>query len=235
MTKNGESFWVSPRFVVLACLFVTSLLISNIIAGKLIQVWGLVLPAAVIIFPLTYIFGDILTEVYGFKRSRFVIWVGFAANILMAAVFLLTIALPYPDYWTGQTAYAAVLGFTPRLILASLVAYFAGEFVNATLLSKMKVLTQGKWLWTRTIGSTLVGEGLDTILFISIGFVGILTPANLGMMILAQYLFKVGFEVVATPLTYAVVKWLKDKEGQDTFDYGISYNPFHWGVNNERA
>lgn len=235
MSKNGESFWVSPRFVALACFFVTSLLISNIIAGKLIQVWRLVLPAAVIIFPLTYIFGDVLTEVYGFKRTRFVIWIGFAANVLMAAAFLLTIALPFPDYWTGQTAYAAVLGFTPRLILASLVAYFAGEFVNATLLSKMKVLTQGKWLWTRTIGSTLAGQGLDTVLFISIAFGGILPAANLGMMMLAQYLFKVGFEIVATPATYVVVNWLKHKEGQETFDYGISYNPFRWGVNNEHA
>jgi uncharacterized integral membrane protein (TIGR00697 family) len=225
---------VSPLFVVLASFFVTSLLISNIIAGKLILVFSVVLPAAVIIFPVTYIFGDVLTEVYGFKRSRLVIWIGFAANILMAFVFIITVALPYPEFWTGQAAYAAVLGFTPRIILASLVAYFAGEFVNSAVMSKMKLLTNGQWLWTRTIGSTVVGEGIDTFLFISIAFGGILPVATLGFMMLAQYLWKVVYEVAATPLTYWLVRWVKEKEGLDTFDYGVSYNPFSLGVNDER-
>lgn len=233
MEKNRYQSGASPLFVVLACLFVTSFLISNIIAGKLIQVWSMVLPAAVIIFPITYIFGDVLTEVYGFKRSRLVIWVGFAVNILMAVVFILTVYLPYPDFWGGQDAYATVLGFTPRIVLASLVAYFAGEFSNSVLLSKMKLLTQGKWLWTRTIGSTIVGEGIDTILFISIAFGGILPVATIGVMILAQYLWKVVYEIAATPLTYWLVKWVKTKEGMDTFDHGISYNPFNLGVNDE--
>jgi uncharacterized integral membrane protein (TIGR00697 family) len=217
---------VSPLFVVLACFFVICLLISNIIAGKLIRVSGVVLPAAVILFPVTYIFGDILTEVYGFKRSRLVIWTGFAANGFMAVVFILTVFLPYPEFWGNQDAYAAVLGFTPRLVVASLIAYFVGEFSNAALLSKMKLLTKGRWLWTRTIGSTVIGEGIDTLLFISIAFAGLFPVATLVSMMAAQYLWKIGYEILATPLTYLLVKWVKCKEGLDTFDYGVRYNPF---------
>lgn len=229
MVKNSHSE-VSSLFVVLACFFVTCLIISNIIAGKLIQVFGLLLPAAVILFPLTYILGDVLTEVYGFKRSRLVIWAGFAANVFMALVFILVLSLPYPDFWSNQEAYASVLGFTPRLVIASLIAYFAGEFTNSALLSKMKVLTKGRWLWTRTIGSTVFGEGIDTILFITIAFAGTLPGSLMVSMILAQYLWKVGYEIAATPLTYLLVSWVKRKEGLDTFDNGIKYNPFGLGV-----
>ena len=217
---------VSPLFVVLACFFVTCLLISNIIAGKLIQVFGAVLPAAVILFPVTYIFGDVLTEVYGFKRSRLVIWTGFATNVFMAVIFILAISLPYPGFWKNQDAYAAVLGFTPRVVAASLIAYFAGEFSNSVLLSKMKLLTRGRWLWTRTIGSTVIGEGVDTLLFISIAFGGLFPVAALLSMMVAQYLWKVGYEIMATPLTYLMVRWVKCKEGLDIFDYGVRYNPF---------
>jgi uncharacterized integral membrane protein (TIGR00697 family) len=158
-----ETKKVSSLYVILGCLFVTCLLISNIIAGKLISVFGMVLPAAVILFPVAYIFGDILTEVYGFKRSRLIIWTGFACNLLMAAVFMLVVILPHPDFWQSQNAYQVVLGMTPRIVAASLIGYFLGEFVNSAVLSKMKLLTKGKWLFTRTIGSTIVGEGIYNV------------------------------------------------------------------------
>ncbi|MGI6404898.1 MAG: queuosine precursor transporter [Syntrophaceticus sp.] len=221
-----ETKKVSSLYVILGCLFVTCLLISNIIAGKLISVFGMVLPAAVILFPVAYIFGDILTEVYGFKRSRLIIWTGFACNLLMAAVFMLVVILPHPDFWQSQNAYQVVLGMTPRIVAASLIGYFLGEFVNSAVLSKMKLLTKGKWLFTRTIGSTIVGEGIDTVIFITIAFAGtVALPALLSMMA-AQYVFKVVFEVAATPLTYLAVGWVKKKEAVDTYDWDVKYNPF---------
>ncbi len=220
----------SYLFVVIACLFVTSLLLSNIIAGKLITIGGMILPGAVILFPLAYIFGDILTEVYGYKRARMVIWTGFACNILMVGVFYLVMAIPSPGFFEAEGAFATVLGMTPRIVLASLIAYLVGEFSNAAILSRMKILTRGKWLWTRTIGSTLVGEGLDTIIFITICFIGTVPNAVLMQMMLYQYLFKVAFEFVATPLTYAVVGWLKRMEGVDIYDHGVSYNPFQLDI-----
>lgn len=210
----------------LAVFFVACLLLSNIVAGKLIEVFGLTLPAAVVLFPVTYIFGDVLTEVYGFKKSRLVIWLGFAANVFMALLFVLVLVLPSPAFWQGQEAYRAVLSMTPRVVVASLVAYFCGEFANSTVLSRMKILTQGRWLWTRTLGSTVVGEGVDTAIFITTVFWGIVPVAVLAQMIVAQYLWKVFYETAATPLTYAVVGWIKRKEGLDVYDYGVKYNPF---------
>ncbi len=226
----SEDKKVSQLFVILACLFVSSLLLSNVITGKLISIAGLVLPGAAILFPLTYIFGDVLTEVYGFKKARMVIWLGFACNILMVGVFLLVMAIPSPEFFKGEAAFASVLGMTPRIVMASLLAYFAGEFFNSALLSKMKILTQGRFLWIRTIGSTLVGEGVDTVLFIVLAFWGLLPAGVLGQMIIFQYVFKVAYEVAVTPLTYALVGWLKRKEGIDTYDYGVYYNPFQLDV-----
>ena len=220
----------SYLFVIIACLFVTSLLLSNIIAGKLITIGGVILPGAVILFPLAYIIGDILTEVYGYKRARMVIWTGFVCNILMVGVFYLVMAIPSPGFFEAEAAFATVLGMTPRIVLASLVAYLVGEFSNAAILSRMKILTRGKWLWTRTIGSTLIGEGLDTVIFITICFIGTVPNAVLMQMVLYQYLFKVAFEFLATPLTYAVVGWLKRKEGVDSYDHGVSYNPFQLDI-----
>ena len=220
----------SPVFLVIACFFVMFLLLSNIVAGKLIQVAGLVLPAAVILFPLTYLFGDLLTEVYGYKKSRLVIWVGFACNVLMALIFLTVIALPYPSFWSQQNAYATVLGMTPRLVAASLVAYWAGEFSNSAVLSVMKKLTGGRWLWTRTIGSTVIGQGVDTPIFIAAAFYGLVPGGVLIQMIIAQYLWKVAYEAAATPLTYLIVGWLKRVEQVDTFDWGVRYNPFRLEV-----
>ncbi len=216
----------SPLFLTEFALFLTSLLISNIIAGKLIQVAGIVLPAAVILFPITYILGDVFTEVYGFRRTRIIIWLGFAANLLMSLLFLATIALPYPQFFKDQAAFATVLGMTPRIVLASLVGYWAGEFGNSIVLSMMKKTTGGKYLWMRTIGSTIVGEGLDTVLFIGIAFWGAMPTSVLLQMMLAQYLFKVLYEALFTPLTYFVVARVKKLEGVDVYDHGVVYNPF---------
>jgi hypothetical protein len=227
MQREQTSY--SPLFVGLTSLFVTCLLISNIIASKLMQVGGIVLPSAVILFPVTYILADVFTEVYGFKKTRMVIWIGFAANAFMSLVFLIVIALPHPSFFANQAAYATVLGSTPRVLAASLAGYWAGEFSNSIVLSVLKKATQGRYLWTRTISSTIVGEGLDTILFISIAFVGTMPGPALLQMMLAQYLFKVSYEVVCTPLTYLVVGFIKRKEQIDTFDMGVAYNPFKLG------
>lgn len=227
MQQDSESR-ISTPFLIITCLFVTCLLITNIVAGRLVA-WGqMTLTADLFLFPITYIFGDVLTEVYGFRRARITIWLGFAANLLMAAVFIFVISLPSPSFWEQESAYRTVLGFAPRIVLASLVAYFVGEFSNSIILSRMKVLMAGKWLWTRTIGSTLVGEGVDTVVFMSIAFSGLYEPGIFWGMVLVQYGWKVAYEILATPLTYYVVNRLKRSEGLDTFDRGINYNPFAW-------
>jgi uncharacterized integral membrane protein (TIGR00697 family) len=228
--SNREFPHISPLFLVLACFFVTSLLVSNLIAGKLANFLGLTLPAAVILFPLTYIFGDILTEVYGFQRARLIIWTGFGANLFMVVIFMITLSLPYPEFWKGQAAFQSVLGMTPRVVFASLAGYWGGEFLNSMALSRIKVLTRGRLLWVRTIGSTVIGEGVDTVLFISIAFIGMMPSAELGKMMLAQYIWKVSYEVLVTPLTYVIVNWVKQRERLDTFDEGIRYNPFNLEV-----
>lgn len=227
MKRERVSF--SPIFLVLFGAFLTCLLVSNIIAGKLMQVAGVVLPSAVIVFPITYLLGDLFTEVYGFRRTRIVIWIGFAANGFMSLIFMAAIALPVPDFFKSQDAYATVLGMTPRIVIASLVAYWAGEFANSITLSALKKLTNGRLLWTRTIGSTVVGQGLDTALFITISFIGTVPPGVLLELMVAQYVFKVAYEIVLTPLTYLIVGKVKRAEGLDAFDRGVVYNPFAIG------
>lgn len=217
---------VSYIFVFITGIFVSCLLLSNMIAGKLITIGAIVLPGAVVLFPLAYIVGDVLTEVYGFARARLVIWIGFFCNLLMVLVFYLVLVLPSPEFFTGGEAYALVLGMAPRVVLASLLAYWVGEFVNAIILSRLKILTRGRFLWVRTIGSSLVGQGLDTVIFITVVFWGTVETGVLIQMMLYQYLFKIAYEVIATPLTYAVTGWLKEREGIDVFDENIKYNPF---------
>jgi uncharacterized integral membrane protein (TIGR00697 family) len=226
---NRDDSSQSRLFLVLFALFLTCLLVSNVIAGKLISIAGVVLPSAVILFPITYILGDVFTEVYGFRQTRFVIWGGFAANLLMSLIFMAAIALPAPGFFKDQAAYATVLGMTPRIVLASLAAYWVGEFANSIVLSLLKKATRGRWLWTRTIASTVVGQGLDTIIFIALGFAGLVPGPVLAQMMLAQYLFKVTYEVLLTPLTYLVVGAVKRREGIDAFDTGVAYNPFRLG------
>jgi queuosine precursor transporter len=217
-----------------SAVFVTCLVVSNIIAVKIGAFGPWYLPVAVIVFPVAYIFGDILTEVYGYGRARQVIWIGFACNALAVAAIALGGWIPAAPYWSmgdfttpqaAQQAYEAVLGFTPRLLAASFLAYVVGEFVNAFVLSKLKLATRGRWLWLRTIGSTLAGELLDSAIFLSVAFVGVLPTASLVPLVLTQWLFKSGYEALATPLTYVVVTALKRAEGIDTFDTGTNYNP----------
>jgi uncharacterized integral membrane protein (TIGR00697 family) len=216
---------VSSYFVVVVAVFVVCLIVANIIAVKLVTVFGLTVPAAVIIFPISYIFGDVLTEVYGYRRARQVIWLGFFCNLLAVVAIWLGQLLPAASFWDGQAAYEKILGYTPRLLGASFVAYIAGEFANSYVLAKMKIATQGRWLWTRTIGSTLIGEGLDSAIFITLAFVGTIPTGGLVSAVITQWLFKSAYETLATPLTYAVVAFLKRKEGVDVYDYQTRFNP----------
>ena len=207
-------------------LFVAVLLISNVASSKILDLGPFTFDGGTILFPISYIFGDILTEVYGYKASRRVIWTGFAAALLMSLTFILVGKLPPAADWGNQDAYEKILGLTPRIVIASLVAYFAGEFSNSFTLAKMKILTRGKWLWSRTIGSTVIGEGVDTLLFVMIAFYGVLPESLLVSVIISNYIFKVGFEVILTPLTYLVVKFLKRNEDVDIYDYKTNFNPF---------
>ncbi|HLH24927.1 MAG TPA: queuosine precursor transporter [Chloroflexota bacterium] len=216
----------TPWLVVVTALFVTSLLTANIVAVKLVAVGGLVVPAGVVIFPLSYIFGDVLTEVYGYRQARRVIWLGFLCNLLMVVAIWLGGALPAASFWDGQAAYDRILGFTPRLLAASFAAYLVGEFANSYVLARLKIATRGRWLWTRTIGSTLVGQGLDSAVFITLAFVGVMPGADaLLSAILTQWLLKSAYEIAVTPLTYGVVGFLKRAEGLDTYDYDTRFNP----------
>lgn len=216
----------SQWFLLSVGVFITLLVIANIIAVKLVDVFGFILPAAVVIFPISYIFGDILTEVYGYRQARRVIWLGFFCNLLAVIAMWLGQILPPASFWDGQAAYERILGYTPRLLVASFLAYLVGEFANSFILAKMKIGTQGRWLWMRTIGSTLVGEGVDSVVFISLAFFGEMPLEALGTAIVTQWLFKTAYETLATPLTYAIVTFLKRKEGVDVYDYDTNFNPF---------
>ena len=215
----------SYRFVTIVAFFVTSLLAANILIVKQISVLGLTLPAAIIIFPISYIFGDILTEVYGYRQARRVIWLGFFCNLLLVASIWLVGILPAAPTFEAQEAYDRILGNTPRFLIASFTAYLGGAFINAYVLARMKVMTKGKWLWTRTIGSTLLGEAVDSIIVLVIGFWGVLPTGVLMGMILWHWLFKSVYEIIATPLTYLIVNYLKTKEKIDYYDIGTNFNP----------
>jgi uncharacterized integral membrane protein (TIGR00697 family) len=214
----------SPALLVLATLFVTVLITSNLIAVKLVNFGGgWVLPAAIIVFPLSYLLGDVLTEVYGYATARRIIWLGFACNLLFVLVASVAVRLPaaIPDV---EQPFSRILGQTPRILAASFAAYLVGEFANSFVLAKMKILTEGRWLWTRTIGSTLIGQGLDSAIFITLAFAGT-GGLPLGPIILRQWVIKTLYEVAATPLTYAVVGGLKRLERQDHFDRATDFNP----------
>ncbi len=223
---KNEKVTVSRLFACLMGVYITCLLLSNLIAGKMMALGSVTLPAAVILFPITYILGDVFTEIYGYKNMRTVIWMGFACSAFAVIIYMITIALPHPDFWGNQEAFATVLGTTPRVFAASLIGYLFGEFSNSMILSKLKVKTEGKKLWMRTIGSTIVGEAFDTVIFISISFWGTMPTETLLQMMLFQYLFKVCYEIIFTPVTYAVVRKLKKIEDMDTYDTDVNYNPF---------
>jgi queuosine precursor transporter len=218
---QGYSRW----FILLTAIFITSLVTANIIAVKLISIFGYVLPAAIIVFPISYIAGDVLTEVYGYAKARQVIWLGFLCNLITVVAVWCGQMLPAAPFWHGQEAYELILGYTPRLLAASFAAYLVGEFANSLVLAKMKIATKGRWLWTRTIGSTIVGQGLDSLVFISLAFLGAVPLSSLGAIIVTQWLAKSCYEATATPLTYVVVNFLKRGEGIDVYDYETNFNP----------
>lgn len=221
----------STWFFGIATIFITTLLTANITAVKLADfgtfplIGEIILPAAIIIFPLSYIVGDILTEVYGFAATRRVIWMGFFANLILVIFIYLCQLLPPAVFWSGQEAYENILGFTSRLLIASFTAYLVGEFANSMILARLKVITEGRWLFVRTIGSTIVGQGIDSVLFITIAFLNVLDGSDLIRMIMLQWSFKVLYEVIATPLTYTIVGFLKRKEDMDIYDKETSFNP----------
>ena len=183
------------------------------------------MPAGIVIFPISYIVGDILTEVYGYRNARRVIWLGFFCNLLAVVGLVAGQLLPPAGFWDGQEAYERILGYTPRLLVASFMAYLVGEFTNAYVLSKMKALTRGKWLWTRTIGSTFVGQGLDSLIFIVVAFAGTIATNELATAIITQWLFKTTYEAMATPLTYAAVSFFRRQEGIDAIASAAPFSP----------
>lgn len=223
--KERVNIRYSVWFVLIVAVFITCLITANIIAVKLIGVFGLVLPAAIVVFPISYIFGDVLTEVYGYSQARRVIWLGFLCNLIAVAAIWAGQALPAASFWDGQGAYERILGYTPRLLGASFLAYLVGEFANSFVLAKMKIATNGRWLWSRTIGSTLVGEALDSMIFITLAFVGTIPADGLATAIATQWLAKSAYEAAATPLTYGLVNFLKRQEGLDAFDRQTRFNP----------
>lgn len=214
-------------YEILMAAFVCVLLCSNLIgAAKVAQVGGFSFGAGVLFFPISYIFGDVLTEVYGYARARRVVWAGFGALIFASFMAWFIIKLPPAPGWPHQAAYETVFAATPRIVIGSLIAFFCGELCNSFVLSKMKVAMGGKHLWMRTIGSTIVGEGVDTLIFYPIAFYGLWSNDLLLQVMLANYAIKVGWETVITPFTYLLVNALKKAEGEDFYDRNTDFNPF---------
>ncbi|HEY6414150.1 MAG TPA: queuosine precursor transporter [Edaphobacter sp.] len=217
---------------VLTTAFVVILLVSNLIAQKVCQIGPFAVSGAILLFPITYIFGDIFTEIYGFAASRRAIWLGFFGTILLYVMGAIIIALPAAPGWHNQEAFSIVFGFIPRILAASLVAFWAGEFANSYTMARLKLLTDGRKLWTRTIGSTVVGQAVDTTLVIVLTFVGTVPLRTLGNMIVTGYTLKVAYEILATPVTYFVINRLKKAEHSDAFDRHESFNPFSFAGQN---
>lgn len=210
----------------LLAAFVVVLLISNLVGQKICAFGPLRISGAQLLFPITYIFGDVFTEVYGYAASRRAIWVGFFASGLLAIMGLISVALPPAPEWHNQAAFATVFDFIPRLIVASLLAFWCGEFANTYVMAKMKIWTKGRHLWTRTVGSTVVGQAVDTAVVMIVAFGGSIASSAIVRLVLSAYLGKVLYEVIATPVTYAVVNGLKRAEKMDAFDYETNFSPF---------
>jgi uncharacterized integral membrane protein (TIGR00697 family) len=211
----------------LLTFFVAILLISNVVGQKLCLIWGFKIGGANLLFPVTYIFGDVFTEVYGYAASRRAIWLGFICSGLLSAMGMIMVALPPHPEWHNQEAYATIFGFVPKMVGASLIAYWCGEFANSFTMAKMKVISRGRHLWMRTISSTVVGQMVDTSVFLTLAFGWTLSFGALIELIITSYSFKVIYEVLATPLTYWIVNGLKRAEGVDTYDFDTDFNPFH--------
>jgi len=214
-------------FDVVMAAFVAILLLSNVNgAAKVSSLGGWEFGAGILFFPLGYVIGDVLTEVYGYARARRCIWVGFSALLFMAFMSWVVVSLPPAPGWTGQAAYESVFGQVPRIVFASIVAFWAGEFVNSYVLARMKIWTQGKHLWSRTIGSTIFGQGVDSLIFYPLAFWGVWDTSQVMTVLVTNWLLKVSWEVVLTPVTYLVVNKLKQHEGVDLFDEGTDFTPF---------
>ena len=214
--------------MLVAAFFVTALITANIIAVKVVDVGGVQVPAGTLtLFPVSYIFGDVLTEVYGFRRARQVIWLGFACNLLAVLAIYVAGVLPAAPFWQDQEAYDTILGFTGRLLLASFAGYLVGEFVNSFVLARLKLVTRGRWLWSRTISSTVFGQLVDTAIFIAIAFGGVIPNDALRTTFLHAWLVKIAYETLATPLTYWIVAFLKRADASDVYDRETSFNPFN--------
>ena len=212
---------------ILTTMFVVILLVSNLVAQKICRIGPFDISGAVLLFPITYIFGDVFTEVYGFSASRRAIWLGTFGTALLYFMGVIVISHPGAPGWKNQQAFEIVFGFLPRIQTASLIAFWAGDFANSYTLARMKLLTEGRWLWTRTIGSTVIGQAVDTTLVILLTFGGKYSAGTLANMIITGYGLKVAYEVLATPVTYAVVGWLKLVEQSDAYDRHEDFNPFH--------
>jgi len=234
-TTIGYAEIMAPRYRYLELLtigFVVVLLVSNLIGPKICQlgpfpfIGTMLVSGAQLLFPITYICADVFTEVYGYAASRRAIWLGFYAMGLLAVMGQVAVVLPPAPGWHNQQAFETVFGLVPRFAIASLIAYWAGEFTNSYTLAQLKLITGGRMLWTRTIGSTITGQLVDTVIVILIAFWGVLSPGQLVRLILSSYIFKVVYEALATPVTYLVVSWLKRAEGIDTFDRGTNFSPF---------
>jgi uncharacterized integral membrane protein (TIGR00697 family) len=211
--------------------FCVVLVLSNVVgAAKVATIGGFTFGAGILFFPISYVIGDVLTEVYGYARARRVIWAGFAAAIFAAVMCGVIVAMPPAPGWGGQEQYAAVFGQVWRIVAASVVAFWAGEFVNSYVLARMKVWTQGRMLWTRTIGSTIFGQGVDSLIFYPLAFLGVWTNAQVVTVMITNWLLKVAWEAILTPLTYLVVGWLKRREGIDVYDEGTDFTPFRTRV-----
>lgn len=214
------------HLVPIAGLFSAVLIISLILAGKIVALGGLTFSAAVIVFPLSYVFGDVLTEVYGYASARRVVWAGLAAQIVWIAAYTLAAALPPAPFWPHQAAFETVLGATPRFAVAGMAAYLAGEFLNAYVLAKLKLRLAGRRLALRLVASTMVGQGVDTLIFVGIAFGGVFGTAELVRIGLGAWTLKVAWEIVALPLTLPLIAWLKREEGEDHFDRDTDFSPF---------
>jgi uncharacterized integral membrane protein (TIGR00697 family) len=228
--ETEQKFTVRKKYKyydLIMAAFVTVLLCSNIIgAEKVVSLFGFTFGAGILFFPISYFFNDILTEVYGYARSRKVVWAGFAALIFASVMSAVVIALPPAQGWIHQDAYEVVFGQTTRIVIASLTAFFCGEFANSYVLAKMKLFTEGKFLWTRTIGSTIAGEAVDSLIFYPVAFYGFWPNDLLIKVMITNYVLKVSWEVIATPLTYKVVNFLKRKEHEDYYDRNTNFTPF---------
>lgn len=228
--ETEQKFTVRKKYKyydLIMAAFVTVLLCSNIIgADKVVSLFGFTFGAGILFFPISYFFNDILTEVYGYARSRKVVWAGFAALIFASVMSAVVIALPPAQGWIHQDAYEVVFGQTTRIVIASLTAFFCGEFANSYVLAKMKLFTEGKFLWTRTIGSTIAGEAVDSLIFYPVAFYGFWPNDLLIKVMITNYVLKVSWEVIATPLTYKVVNFLKCNEHEDYYDRNTNFTPF---------